>query len=283
MAKITLASMIDGTDDADPQGDAAAVTPTATVAVIPSPSVPWAALAAAHAADSIPAPHSPVGHGQLNPAEESDLATCEAALDNLRIAFWAAGKALQVIRDARLYRAEYPNFDAYCEGRWQMRRSYADKLIRAWPLAEVLSPIGLKKLNEGQVRELLPLARDHGEEAAVVVYEAVFQATAEVDGIQVTAEVLKGAVAALPASRFDKDETVSQIREYVARLASGAADSDDDLSDEERWKSGAARERDDFRKSLSRRIRTGANPSAIHGFIAELRAILDEAERRAAP
>ena len=35
-------------------------------------------------ASSVPDPHSPAGDGRLSPAEEADLATCEAALDNLR-------------------------------------------------------------------------------------------------------------------------------------------------------------------------------------------------------
>src|SRR6266536_3079623 len=45
------------------------------------------------------------------------LAACEAALDNLRVAFWAAGKALQVIRDARLYRSTHATFEDYAEQR----------------------------------------------------------------------------------------------------------------------------------------------------------------------
>src|SRR5438309_439896 len=81
--------------------------------------------------------------------EQADLATCEAALDNLRVAFWAAGKALQVIRDARLYRDTHATFEDYVEQRWDMARSPAYRLIDAWPLAERLSPMG-DKLNERQ-------------------------------------------------------------------------------------------------------------------------------------
>jgi hypothetical protein len=252
-----------------------------------APPPPGAALAnlAAFPASSVPQPHSPAGDGPLNAAERADLSTCETALDNLRMAFWAAGKALQVIRDGRLYRAEYPTFDAYCEGRWQMHRSYADKLIRAWPLAETLSPIGLKELNEGQVRELLPLAAKQGEEAAVIVYETACRAAAEVDGVRVTAAVLKGAIGALPDGQFDKDQAVRQIREYVARLADGdgnsqGEDQGEDIADEDRWAAEADRVRAAFRKALSRST-AKANPAAVRELLAELRTLLDEVEQAA--
>jgi hypothetical protein len=72
-----------------------------------------------------------------------------------------AGKALQVIRDApRLCRGTHATFEDYIEQRWDMSRSPAYRLIDAWPLAERLSPMG-DKLNERQVRELLPLASRH--------------------------------------------------------------------------------------------------------------------------
>ena len=108
-------------------------------------------------ASSVPDPHSPAGDGRLSPAEQADLATCEAALDNLRLAFAAAGKALQVIRDARLYRSTHDTFEAYVEQRWGMGKPQAYRLVEAWPLAERLSPIG-ERLTESHVRELLPFA-----------------------------------------------------------------------------------------------------------------------------
>ena len=162
-------------------------------------------------ARSLPDPYAGAGHGQLSDREQADLATCEAALDNLRVAFWAAGKALQVIRDARLYRATHATFEDYVEQRWDMSRPQAYRLIEAWPLAERLSPMG-DKLNERQVRELLPLASRHGQDAAATVYRTV----AETDGVQVTAALLHGTVGILPADHFDPAEAVGQIRAYLA-------------------------------------------------------------------
>src|ERR1700676_3052863 len=74
----------------------------------PGPVPPAAPVISAR---SVPAPHTSAEHGQLSVSEQADLATCEAALDNLRLAFAAAGKALQVIRDARLYRSTHDTFE----------------------------------------------------------------------------------------------------------------------------------------------------------------------------
>jgi hypothetical protein len=159
---------------------------------------------------AVPAPHSPTGHGQLTQAEEAHLAVCEAALDNLRVAFWAAGKALQTVRDARLYRGSHDTFEDYIEQRWDMSVRQAYRLIAAWPVAERVSPVG-PALTESQVRELLPVADSHGPDAAAVVYQAV----AETDGVRVTASVLHDVVAILPRDYFDPAEAVRQIRDYL--------------------------------------------------------------------
>lgn len=161
-------------------------------------------------AAAVPEPHSPIGHGQLSAKEEADLATCEAALDNLRMAFWAAGKALQAVRDGRLYRGSHDTFESYCEDRWDMSARQAYRLISSWPLAERLSPVG-PALTESQVRELLPVADRHGQDAAAVVYQTV----TDTDGVRVTAAILREVVGILPADSFDSDEAVRQIREYL--------------------------------------------------------------------
>jgi hypothetical protein len=37
---------------------------------------------------SLPDPYTATADGQLSNREQADLATCEAALDSLRVAFW---------------------------------------------------------------------------------------------------------------------------------------------------------------------------------------------------
>jgi hypothetical protein len=261
-----------------------------------APPAPPGPHSAADAALALPTPRESRNDSPaLFDAERRDLAACEAAIDGLRIAFWAAGKALQVIRDGRLYREGYATFEDYAEQRWQMRRAYADKLIRAWPLAERLNPVGSKDLNEAQVRELLPVAAQHGDDAAAAVYETVHQAAADVDGVRVTAAVIKGAVRVLPAGQFDIDQAARQVRAYVARLASGEEQEPDpvDLTPVERFAVEAGKARNSLRHAMSSStIRDAAkeNPGEVRKLVAELqteydtlvRGVLDQLEREAA-
>lgn len=58
---------------------------------------------------TVPDPYEAFSHSpNLVDTERNDLALCEAAIEALLVAFWAAGKALQVIRDARLYGPRTP-------------------------------------------------------------------------------------------------------------------------------------------------------------------------------
>jgi hypothetical protein len=139
--------------------------------------------------------------------EREMLVRCEAALENLRFAFWAAGKALQVVRDARLYRATHGTFEEYCLDRWDITPQYAGKLIRAWRVAEKLfeakggksndlETAVSKKLGFAQAWELVPLAEEHSVEAAEMLYLTLIR----IKGAAVTAAMVAGAVAALPAA-----------------------------------------------------------------------------------
>jgi hypothetical protein len=235
---------------------------------------------ASEMAQALPAPYEALGDSpNLVDVERDDLAACEAAIDNLRIAYWAAGKALQVIRDARLYRADYPTFEEYCEQRWDMSRSYANRLIRAWPLAERLVPIGTKEPSEGQVRELLPLAAHHGDDAAVTVYQTVVDA----DGVLVTAAVLKGAVEALPVGEFDTTEAVKHVRAYLAQLGT-SQNTTAEIAAVESFAAETGRLRTILQRVVKRDILRSAakdHPEEVRRTLTELRALLDEIEHSA--
>jgi hypothetical protein len=221
---------------------------------------------------TIPDPHSPTGEGDLSDKEKAYLATCEAAITNLRRAFIAAGKALQVIRDGRLYRATHATFEEYVESTWDIGRQYAYKLIDAWLLGERLSPIG-DNLNESQVRVLLPMARDHGDDAAELVYQTV----ADADGVHVTADVLRGVVGILPKAHFDRDEAVRQIRAYLAgQLPPAPPPPPADPVE------GLRRQRDKFLTSLRDDAIRAVDPDAVDEVIASVRQVLDELEQRQA-
>ena len=52
-------------------------------------------------------------------------------LETASSTFAQAGLAFARFRDLKLYRMEYPNFDAYCRDKWQYSRRYVDLLIAA--------------------------------------------------------------------------------------------------------------------------------------------------------
>jgi hypothetical protein len=180
-------------------------------------------------AQDLPHLFKPISDSPVLIGEEQDtFAQCEAAVETLKGAFWAAGKALQIIRDARLYRGTHKAFHDYCTERWGMNRQNADKLIRTWPIAEALykkqssaevTQIGVKKLNQSQVWELVPVAESWDVDSATFVYDTVV----EIDGQAVTAAVLKGAVGAVAAlpkgDEFDREVAAERILDYVSSLS----------------------------------------------------------------
>lgn len=180
---------------------------------------------AADVARGLPAVSRPLGDAPALMLEEQEmLARCEAAVETLKVAFWAAGKALQIVRDGRLYRATHGTFEQYVQERWDMEVRYANKLIKTWPIVEKVfeqasndpGPIGpAQKLNQAQAWELVPVADTWDTTAAAFVYRTV----AEVDGQAVTAAVLKGAVRALPSGEFDRETAAGCVRDYLALLA----------------------------------------------------------------
>ncbi|WP_433734923.1 hypothetical protein ACQP0C_41615 (plasmid) [Nocardia sp. CA-129566] len=201
--------------------------------------VPLTSAPAAVTVAEIPEPYDqPDATGALTAKERNHLAACEAALDVLRIAFWRAGKALKVISDARLYRESHDTFEAYVVDRWQMQTSQAYRLISAAAVAEpiALSPMG-DKINERQVRELLPVADKHGNQAAVDLYLALVQEAANANGSgpKVTANLVQktvaAAVAALPPGVVWDRDTITQIVRSVLGLTGEQVD-DDQAADE---------------------------------------------------
>ena len=73
-----------------------------------------------------------------------------------------AAKALHEIKARKLYRVDYPNFEAYCQTVHDMTRQHADRLEKAGMVALEMSPIGDKfglsdeqiPKKESQLREL---------------------------------------------------------------------------------------------------------------------------------
>jgi hypothetical protein len=73
-------------------------------------------------------------------------------------AFVKAGRALQRIRDLRLYRDTSATFEAYCRQRWNLSRPRAYQLIAAADVVENLrQSVRILPTNEAQARELASL------------------------------------------------------------------------------------------------------------------------------
>jgi hypothetical protein len=177
-------------------------------------------------------PQKPIASSPVLITEEQDVfARCEVAIENLKVAFWAAGKALEIIRDGRLYRAEHTSFDDYVDKRWAMSRGQADKLIRMWPIAQALfesmesesndpTRIRVIRLNQAVIWELVPVAEGYDLEAATAVYKT----TVEADEGPVTAEVVKGVVKGVAKTltkgqEIDQEALTSAVRAALARVA----------------------------------------------------------------
>jgi hypothetical protein len=87
--------------------------------------------------------------------------------------FVKVGNALLEIRDSRLYRQQFPTFEAYCRERWGMGRNYPNRLIQAAEVVKNLVPIGTIPQTETQARPLTRLE----PEVQQVVWKAVHRAT----------------------------------------------------------------------------------------------------------
>lgn len=87
--------------------------------------------------------------------------------------FMEVGISLKEIRDGRLWRGEFQSFDAYCQNKWNIAKSYAHYQIKAAEVAaKVVHNCGQSPLNEGQVRELAKA----GDAAPKVLKEATKRA-----------------------------------------------------------------------------------------------------------
>ncbi|MDF4254644.1 hypothetical protein [Streptomyces sp. WMMB303] len=188
----------------------------------------------------LPAPTGkPAATAPVLIAEEQEVfAQCEVAIESLKVAFWAAGKALELIRDGRLYRVEYSSFDEYTDKRWSMSRGQADKLIRMWRIAQALfdstpqesndlTRIRVSRLSQSVVWELVPVAEGYDLESATALYET----TVEEDGGPVTAEVVRGVVKdvvkALPKGQaMDREALAAAVRTALSRAGKKTSASD---------------------------------------------------------
>lgn len=103
----------------------------------------------------------------LTAAEVDLLGECEVVIERGMGVFIEVGSALMLVRDNKLYRAEFSTFEDYCLQRWELTDRHANHLIAsARVLDELISGTIVPEIipaTESQARELAPLLDDPDE------------------------------------------------------------------------------------------------------------------------
>lgn len=172
-------------------------------------------------ADMIPDPLKVDAAGDLTSVELHDLGVCERAVDNLATARWLAGKALQSIRDRKLYRHTHATFEEYVQDRWEMSERAAYQAIEEWPLAELVQQVLGKPATPSHIRALLPVAHRFGVAPAADLYQQLAPRATD-DGLRLTAALTSRVVQAVLAQTDAKAEA-PQFQEAARQLMSAKA------------------------------------------------------------
>ena len=90
----------------------------------------------------------------LNIEERNELERCEVVIKQGLQTFVEVGQALMLIRDKRLYRAEYGTFENYCNEKWNLSQRHVNRLVGSSEVVSNLGPMGLKPKTERQARPL---------------------------------------------------------------------------------------------------------------------------------
>lgn len=181
-------------------------------------------------------PHRPAGDLFVTtPTDPVTLEDCEAIIERGLVTFIDVGTALLQIRDERLYRQEYRDFETYCQHRWAMTRRHANRLIDAAGVAEVLGPVGPKPVNEAQARELGKVKGNSDPDAMAKVWA---EAQEQANGFPTAADIAgtRDRLYPKPKPTFSDDDlddhvlTQEECEALDARIAADmAASSDDDV------------------------------------------------------
>jgi hypothetical protein len=188
---------------------------------------------------SIPRPASEPS-GPLSEAETRELAEAERAIRAAAGSFYREGKALETIRNRRLYRARYLEFEPYCIQVWDLCPPQIARLIGAAQIVDHLRilPIGnILPTCEGQARPLLQLSHKEGRERilhldtiAEAWQEVVRRAEIRPDGSRrITArmveEVVREWLASDEPDRPEPQGKLDEVLSEVERLVNEARES----------------------------------------------------------
>jgi hypothetical protein len=161
----------------------------------------------------------------LDPVEEANLARCEQILATKLPVCFDVGRALAEINEKRLYRAQYPTFEAYCEERWHVHRSQAYRLIEASLVQEHLSPMGdniPQPIHERQVRPLAHLPPEAARKAwSLAVTKAGGRAASGAQVKRAVADLLSSAPTTAPFQWDWQIRVKPLLKEAIELLKTG--------------------------------------------------------------
>ncbi|MFJ4710085.1 hypothetical protein ACIP6I_35370 [Streptomyces anulatus] len=129
----------------------------------------------------IPAPYQPHSEGELSDQERLDLEACKAGVDNLRNAFWIAGKSFETMSLAKLHREENPNYADWVWDTWEVSETQLYRLMDEWRVGEALANLGHKP-PESHVRAMTDLRRQTNDKVAITVYDTIARCRPRVTG-----------------------------------------------------------------------------------------------------
>ena len=107
----------------------------------------------------------------LNIEERNELERCEVVIKQGLKTFVEVGQALMLIREKKLYRAEFGTFEKYCNAKWNLQRHYVNRMISASEVVSNLVPQGTKPQTEKHARPLTKLEPELQAEAWQKVVE----------------------------------------------------------------------------------------------------------------
>lgn len=126
---------------------------------------------------------------EISKQEKEQLVLYERIIEKGLKTFVEVGEALMEIKQARLYRQQYPNFDDYCQKRWGIGIRQSQRLIRAAKVVQNLQTKGDPRValprSERQIRPLAGLPADQQCE----IWREVSQEHAIVTGKQIEEKV----------------------------------------------------------------------------------------------
>jgi len=115
----------------------------------------------------------------LTLAEALDLDRLEGQIEHGLETFAAIGRALEEIRDRKLYRALHATWDDYCQARWNFTRQHAARLINAYQVVELLSASGAPEVPNEHVARALGAIEDDGKRETVWLAAVQLAGTAD--------------------------------------------------------------------------------------------------------